>query len=62
MEKKLYIQPEIKSLTVGEDLMAASIESVNTNGQNDIDYDSGATDQDGGAKENTWANTPSVWD
>lgn len=61
MKKKNYIQPNIKSLTVEEDLMAASFENVNTNGKNNIDADSNPTDQDGGAKDNTW-HTTSVWD
>lgn len=62
MEKKQYIQPEIKSLTVEENLMAGSVTGSQTDGKNNVDCNNEATNQDAGAKENTWANTPSVWD
>lgn len=62
MEKKNYIQPDIKWITTSEEgLMAASINGTTTDGLKDVDVNPEATDQEGGAKDNTW-HTTSVWD
>ncbi len=62
MKKKNYIQPDIKWITTSEEgLMAASITGTTTDGQTKVEVDPYPTDQEGGAKDNTW-HTTSVWD
>lgn len=62
MEKKNYIQPEIKWIVAEENLMAASLNGSTTDGtKGDVTVDPDPTDQEGGAKDNTW-HTTSVWD
>lgn len=60
MKKKKYIQPNIKSLTMEEDLMAA-ISGGESNGKNPVEVEPGESGEEGGAKDNTW-HTNSVWD
>lgn len=60
MEKKNYIQPNIKCLIVQEDLMAA-LSGGETNGNNTITINPEETPEEGSAKDNTW-HTTSVWD
>ncbi len=59
MKKKTYIQPNIKWMTMEDNLMAAA--SIQTDSKNKMDVDENETSEGGGAKENTFSTT-SVWD
>lgn len=57
--KRNYIQPEIKWITAEDNLMIIS--NATTDGsENDIEVNTEGTNQEGGAKGNTW-NTTSKW-